>query len=177
MTFYTGEAIISAILEVVKRARESICMWCYCVDYTQLFFSLCQQIAAGVVGRFILDMGMFYSSSCSRQTERISALYQAGVAAGQPEMLRVIKPGKGGFSNMHCKTTIIDREVIYSGSPNLTHNGLEQNKEHYFRMTQTNIVQQLVDDFEASIGARDPGYDRADELPSSRESQEQNRCK
>jgi phosphatidylserine/phosphatidylglycerophosphate/cardiolipin synthase-like enzyme len=156
VTFYTGEAIISAILEGVERASGSIHMWCYCVDYTQLFFLLCQQIAAGVVGRFILDMGMFYSSSCSRQAERISALYQAGVAAGQPEMLRVIKPGKGGFSNMHCKTTIIDKEVIYSGSPNLTHNGLEQNKEHYFRMTQANVVQQVLDDFEATWKASLP---------------------
>jgi phosphatidylserine/phosphatidylglycerophosphate/cardiolipin synthase-like enzyme len=155
-TFYTGEAIISAILEGVERANESIHMWCYCVDYTPLFFLLCQQIAAGVVGRFILDMGNFYRSSCSRQAERISALYQAGVTAGQPEMLRVIKPGKGGFSNMHCKTTIIDGEVIYSGSPNLTHNGLENNKEHYFRVTQTNIVQRLLDDFEATWQASEP---------------------
>ena len=49
---------------------------------------------------------------------------------------------------MHCKTTIIDSEVIYSGSPNLTHNGLEQNKEHYFRMSQANIVQKVLEDFE-----------------------------
>ena len=50
---------------------------------------------------------------------------------------------------MHVKTTIIDEMVIYTGSPNLTHNGLEHNKEHYFRMTQANVVQTIVTDFEA----------------------------
>ena len=57
---------------------------------------------------------------------------------------------------MHCKTTIIDGRVIYSGSPNLTHNGLENNKEHYFRMTQANVVRQLMDDFEATWQASEP---------------------
>jgi phosphatidylserine/phosphatidylglycerophosphate/cardiolipin synthase-like enzyme len=156
VTFYTNEAIIYAILEGVERAEESIDMWCYCIDYTPLFFSLCRRFAEGVAGRFILDLGNFYSSSCSRQAERISALYQAGVAAGQLGMLRVIKPKKGGFSNMHCKTTIIDGRVIYAGSPNLTHNGLENNKEHYFRMTQANVVRQLMDDFEATWQASEP---------------------
>jgi phosphatidylserine/phosphatidylglycerophosphate/cardiolipin synthase-like enzyme len=156
VTFYTDRAIVDAILEGVRRAEDSIDMWCYCIDYTPLFFLMCRRIAEGVVGRFILDMGNFYSSSCTRQAERITDLYQAGVAAGQPGMLRVVKPKPSGFSNMHCKTTIIDGRIIYTGSPNMTHNGLENNKEHFFRMTQANVVQRLADDFEAMWQASEP---------------------
>jgi phosphatidylserine/phosphatidylglycerophosphate/cardiolipin synthase-like enzyme len=103
-----------------------------------------------VQGHFILDKAMFYSSSCTRQAERVNALYEAGIAAGQPDLLRLHQPGHGIFSSMHVKTTIIDATVIYSGSPNLTHNGLEHNKEHFFRMTQANVVEAVVTDFEAT---------------------------
>jgi phosphatidylserine/phosphatidylglycerophosphate/cardiolipin synthase-like enzyme len=103
-----------------------------------------------VQGHFILDKAMFYSSSCTRQAERVNALYEAGIAAGQPDLLRLHQPGHGMYSSMHVKTTIIDELVIYSGSPNMTHNGLEHNKEHLFRMTQANVVASVVTDFEAT---------------------------
>ncbi len=38
----------------------------------------------------------------------------------------------------------------------MTHNGLENNKEHFFRMTQANVVQRLMDDFEAMWQASEP---------------------
>ena len=50
---------------------------------------------------------------------------------------------------MHVKTTIIDEKVILLGSPNPTHNGLENNKEHYFRMTQESAVRAVTADFDA----------------------------
>jgi phosphatidylserine/phosphatidylglycerophosphate/cardiolipin synthase-like enzyme len=157
--FYTDGAIIEAFMDGVRHAENSIDMWCYCIDYTPLCVLMYRRIAEGVKGRFILDIGNFYSSSCTRQAERISDLYQAGIAAGQPEMLRVIKPKPSGFSSMHCKSTIIDGRTVFTGSPNMTHNGLENNKEHFFRMTQMNVVQRMADDFESLWQASEPVND------------------
>ena len=41
----------------------------------------------------------------------------------------------------------------------MTHNGLENNKEHFFRMTQANVVQRLADDFETMWQASEPVND------------------
>jgi hypothetical protein len=41
----------------------------------------------------------------------------------------------------------------------MTHNGLENNKEHFFRMTQVNVVQRLADDFETMWQASEPVND------------------
>jgi phosphatidylserine/phosphatidylglycerophosphate/cardiolipin synthase-like enzyme len=123
-------------------------MYCYCADFNPLFFELTRLIAAGVVGRFIFDKIMFFSSSCARQAERVHALYMAGITAGQPDILRIYQPPYGGFASMHVKSTLVDGKVLYSGSPNLTHNGLENNKEHYFRMTQESLVRVVMADFD-----------------------------
>jgi phosphatidylserine/phosphatidylglycerophosphate/cardiolipin synthase-like enzyme len=71
-------------------------------------------------------------------------------------MLRVVQPKPSGFSNMHCKSTIIDGGILYTGSANLTHNGLENNKEHFFRMTQASVVRQMAEDFETLWQASKP---------------------
>jgi phosphatidylserine/phosphatidylglycerophosphate/cardiolipin synthase-like enzyme len=144
--FYTGARVFPAMLEGIGKAKQSISMYCYCADFNPLFFELTRLIAAGVVGRFIFDKTMFFSSSCARQAERVHALYVAGNAA---DLLRLYQPPHGGFAGMHVKTTIIDEKVILTGSPNPTHNGLENNKEHYLRMTQESVVRAVTADFDA----------------------------
>ena len=49
---------------------------------------------------------------------------------------------------MHVKTWIVDDEIVLTGSTNLTHGGLENNKEHLFRITEPSVVTAVVDDFE-----------------------------
>jgi phosphatidylserine/phosphatidylglycerophosphate/cardiolipin synthase-like enzyme len=62
--------------------------------------------------------------------------------------LRVLKPAGGGFSAMHAKTMIFDQELVLTGSANLTHNAMENNKEHLLRITDSDVVKEMLKDFE-----------------------------
>jgi phosphatidylserine/phosphatidylglycerophosphate/cardiolipin synthase-like enzyme len=90
----------------------------------------------------IFDKGNFYRSSCARQAPRVRELWDAG---GE---IRLIKPSHGGFAVMHAKTFVFDEAVLLTGSVNMTHNGLENNKEHLFRMTEPAVVAKVMSDFE-----------------------------
>ena len=49
---------------------------------------------------------------------------------------------------------IFDERVVLTGSVNMTHNGLENNKEHSFRITIPSVVADVAADFEkAWLGA------------------------
>ena len=48
---------------------------------------------------------------------------------------------------MHAKCLILDRELVFDGSVNLTHNGMENNKEHLYRITHKPTVRRVFDDF------------------------------
>ena len=50
---------------------------------------------------------------------------------------------------MHVKTAIFDRKTVLTGSVNMTHNGMENNKEHLLRLAEPQAVDQFVADFEA----------------------------
>ena len=49
---------------------------------------------------------------------------------------------------MHVKTLVIDNKVVLTGSVNLTHNGLENNKEHLYCITDPSAVAEVATDFE-----------------------------
>ena len=49
---------------------------------------------------------------------------------------------------MHAKTWIIDGAVLLTGSANMTHNGLENNKEHLYKMQGEGVLSPLRADFE-----------------------------
>ena len=49
---------------------------------------------------------------------------------------------------MHAKTILFDKKIVYTGSVNMTHNGMENNKEHLFRITETAAVADVLADFE-----------------------------
>ena len=50
---------------------------------------------------------------------------------------------------MHAKTLLMDRRTILSGSCNMSNNGLENNKEHMWRIQEPHSVEELLTDFEA----------------------------
>ena len=49
---------------------------------------------------------------------------------------------------MHAKSFVVDGRVLFTGSVNLTHNGMENNKEHMFRICDPYPVAQVEADFE-----------------------------
>ena len=93
-------------------------------------------------GRLLLDKESFFFSSCVRQAARIHELYRAGCE------FRIAKPMVGFFACNHVKCLILDARIALTGSVNLTHNGLENNKEHLYRLTEPAFVADLLADFE-----------------------------
>jgi len=111
---------------------------------TSFYVELCIKGTAGIPIQILYDRTQFFNPSCARQTERIKELYDCGA------ILKVYQPAKGGFSSMHCKAWIVDDAVIITGTPNTTHNGFENNKEHLLRITEASTVRSYVQDFDAT---------------------------
>lgn len=51
---------------------------------------------------------------------------------------------------MHVKTVILDHELVLTGSVNLTHNGVQNSKEHLYRVQHPKCVAKTARDFEAT---------------------------
>jgi phosphatidylserine/phosphatidylglycerophosphate/cardiolipin synthase-like enzyme len=126
--FYSGFHMLPVIKLELEKIERSICGFQYQLDHSECIAQMILKIAIyGVQGRLILDKVNFYSSSCTRQSAGVNELYKAGC------LFRIRKPSQGNFSCMHVKCLILDEKVVLTGSVNLTHNGLENNKEHVYR--------------------------------------------
>jgi hypothetical protein len=149
--FYTGIEMLPIIHREFGEMRSSLCGFQYNLDHTECISQIVVKIAGrSVHGRFILEKKNFYNSSCTRQPARVDDLYQAGCK------LRMSKPLWGGFSCMHVKCLIIDQKTVLSGSVNLTHNGLENNKEHLYLMTEPSLAAAVFADFEREWPIAEP---------------------
>jgi HKD family nuclease len=140
--FYTGPPMLPVMVKELKATVASVCAFQYVTDHTACFMQLMTLLAKGVKGRFILDKANFEKSSCARQPARVVELIDAGCK------VRVLKPSGAGFACMHVKTLIFDEIVVLTGSTNMSHNGFENNKEHMFRITDKEVVKEVVTDFE-----------------------------
>ena len=49
---------------------------------------------------------------------------------------------------MHTKTWILDEATVLTGSVNLSHGGLENNKEHLYEIRDPQVVKEVLEDFE-----------------------------
>ena len=140
--FFTGIEMIPTLCREVEEFKESLYGFQYTLDYTTVFLKLCRKLGAGKTAKFILDRKNFFDSSCARQAPRIKELIDAGA------MIKILKPEGSGFACMHAKTLIFDKKVVLTGSVNLTHKGLEHNKEHMLRLTEPGTVADFLRDFE-----------------------------
>jgi len=122
--------------------KESLHGFQYTLDYTTAFMKLCGKLGAGKQAKLILDRKNFFDSSGARQVPRIKELLDAGA------MVKIFKPEGTGFACMHAKTLIFDKKVVLTGSVNLTHNGLEHNKEQMIRVLEPSAVAAMLLDFE-----------------------------
>jgi hypothetical protein len=141
--FYTGADMLPAILKEVTRAERTIDGWAYQIDHRDIIAATCLRVARyGVVCRLIFDKENFYSSTCARQATGVNELYKAGC------LIRVRKPSGGLYACVHVKCLIFDGKVTMSGSLNLTHNGLQNNKEHLYLLSEPEFIQEMTADFE-----------------------------
>jgi hypothetical protein len=142
MQFFTGADMYHAILRSIKNLQHSFCGFQYNIDHTDICIQLVVKLTEGAEGRFLLDKNNFYSSSCARQPARVKELFEAGCK------LKMLKPYGGGFAVMHVKCLVLDETLLFDGSVNLTHNGLENNKEHLYQISEPTVVQAVLYDFE-----------------------------
>ncbi len=151
--FYTGGKMIPTLNAEVDEFKESLYGFQYTLDYASVFMKLCTKLGAGKTVKFILDRKNFFDSSCARQAPRIKELIDAGAT------VKILKPEGSGFACMHSKTLFFDKKVVLTGSVNLTHNGLEHNKEHLIRVLEPSVVAAMLRDFEET-------WERADTVTS-----------
>ena len=80
---------------------------------------------------------------------------------------------------MHVKTIVFDGIVVLTGSCNMTHNGLENNKEHMFRITEPVTVADVNEDFELTWNEALPvtGKMISDMISSAEKAKEKKRAK
>ena len=100
-----------------------------------------------------MDRDNMIGGSCARQIPRLKDLHSAGCE------IRTFKPARNGYASLHAKTWILDDEIIITGSINVTHNGLENNKEHCFVLRSPDVVKSVSEDFEATWLTSDPVTD------------------
>ena len=128
-------------MEGLRRVQNYFEAFVFIIDHTEAMVVLNTKLAQGLKVRLIMDKANFHSSSCARQAVRIKELYDNGAE------VRILKPPGGGFACMHTKCLIMDRELVFDGSVNLTHNGMENNKEHLLRITHEPTVSRVFHDF------------------------------
>ena len=141
--FFTGLRMLPVLKHELGRVESSLCGFQYQMDHSECIGLMVLRIARfRVQGRIILDKENFFSSSCVRQAARVHELYRAGCE------FRIAKPMVGLFACNPVKCFILDARIALTGSANLTHNGLENNKEHLYRLTEPAFVADLQADFE-----------------------------
>ena len=140
---YTNESIFPAILQELVNFKVSFDAFQYQIDHTGVCIQLVQKLAKAIRVRLILDKTNFYSSSCARQPLRVQELWEAGCE------IKLFKPSKAGFASLHTKTVIFDSKIVCTGWVNLTHNGMENNKEHMVKIREAATVLEFCSDFES----------------------------
>ena len=141
--FYTGMRMLPVIKQELDKIESSFCGFQYQMDHTECIGQMVLKIARfRVQGRLLLDKENFFSSSCVRQAARVHELYRAGCE------FKIAKPVVGYFACTHVKCLILDEKTVLTGSTNLTHNGLENNKEHLYCLTEPSFVAEILADFE-----------------------------
>jgi hypothetical protein len=140
--FYTGDDMLPVFTRVFTAIRNGFIAFVCQMDHTELCVLLVLALCRGASGRIMFDRGNFVSSSCARQAARVLELMDAGC------QVKVMRPSGGGWACMHTKTWVIDSEVALTGSVNMTHNGLEKNKEHLFEIGDSGVVKGITTDFD-----------------------------
>ena len=142
--YFTGPSMAPAFKESFDDIEHKFAGMQYLADHTASCIQLVLKLTKGVEGRILFDKNQFMSSSAARQCARMQELWDAGCE------MRLLKPKGGGYASMHVKCWILDERVLLTGSVNLTHGGLDNNKEQLLRIRDKTVVQEALADFEAT---------------------------
>jgi len=124
-------------------ASKSIWLTQYQIDDANISGIFLAKLRESLDLRMLLDRKNFYESSCVGQAAVVADLYKHGAK------IRVIKPPGGGFVCMHVKNVLIDQAVYYTGSVNLTYNGLENNVEEVVRIVSLPTLAKVINSYES----------------------------
>ena len=115
----------------------------YCIDHTEIVNTMCHLFESGRVrGRMILDKTTFNKTSPWHQPYKVRALWQAGCE------IRLRQPPEGKYASMHMKCCLCDARVLYTGSANMTHNGMENSDEDAMRIEDAEVAAKYLKQFQ-----------------------------
>jgi phosphatidylserine/phosphatidylglycerophosphate/cardiolipin synthase-like enzyme len=122
----------SVIVQEIDQAKSEILVACYDLSCPVIAESLAKAHARGVGVFIITDR-----RQPGRQTSRIGDLAQKKlpIKVDRVEAL------------FHCKTMLIDRRVILTGSYNFSQGAQSRNAEHLWRITDTETTVDLFEDW------------------------------
>ena len=140
--FYGPEMFV-ALRSDLQQIWQSFDIQQYCIDHTELVDIMCERLRHGKVkGRLVLDKTMFFRTSPWHQPFKVRALRDAGCK------IRLRQPPEGKYAYMHMKCCLCDGRVMFSGSVNMTHNGMEVSDENLVRIEDAEEVAKHQERFE-----------------------------
>ena len=140
--FY-GPGMLVALRSDLQQMWQSFDLLQYCIDHSELIDIMCERLRHGKVkGRLILDKSMFFRTSPWSQPFKVRALRDAGCE------IRLRQPPEGKYAYMHMKCCLCDSRVMYTGSVNMTHNGLEVSDENLVRIEEAEGVAKHLERYE-----------------------------
>ena len=139
--YFSDRDIRQPMLRDLMSAKRRILFTQYQIDDQRVIGILQSKLNDKVRVKGILDLYKFKSSSCARQPQAQADLFEAGA------QLKVMSPQGGAYSCLHCKTVLIDGEIGWTGSVNLTSNGFDNNFEDAVRVTDSEVIRQLTETF------------------------------
>ena len=135
----------------LRKVWRSLDVLQYCIDHTELVDTMCDLMeSGGVKGRMILDKTMFGKITPWHQPYKVRALRKAGCE------IRLRQPPEGKYSSMHMKCCLCDARVLYTGSVNMTHNGMEHSDEDAMRIEDAGVVAKYLKQFQTMWDASEP---------------------
>lgn len=121
--------LASVLIERLEEAQRSIWIAAYDLNHPALADALLQAKERGIELRMVAE---------GTNRAKFATLADAGIPVQYDERSAL----------MHNKFIIIDDAEVWTGSMNLTENGLHRNNNHFLRFEQPEIIQAYQDEFE-----------------------------
>ena len=130
ITLYTSPGLLDVVCGLIRLARSSFWMSCYCFDSQAGVAAISALLRNGVEVRILFDDKQIKDSSCSRQYTAMLELWSAAASQSSSLVMKSYRPPGTGFPTMHVKSWFLDDKVYMGGSYNFTNNAETSNAEH-----------------------------------------------
>jgi phosphatidylserine/phosphatidylglycerophosphate/cardiolipin synthase-like enzyme len=140
--YFTGsghdpEEIIDAVVNSIDGAKQSVDMAMYNINLPEVEQALIHAFQRGVWVRLVME-----SDALDGKVPR--SLIAKGITI----------VGDGKESLMHNKFIVIDNQQVWTGSLNLTDNGVTEDRNNFIRIDSTKVAERYTQEFEEMFGEK-----------------------